>query len=182
MNLGQSHHTWALQQTYGQTSSENLPVPFLAWPLPGILVFHLLYGTALLNFGLFSVEHSTLQRWFGQIGQEFSSPVVYKLGLWAFRVSSSTFVKGRSCPSLSSLPACQVDLLDPLDQEVPGVHKHIWVPSLFFSLGQRSLWRRKNHPHPHHHWGQGHHHLPLLSDYHFFWGDLFLHLEIFYPY
>ena len=107
MNLGQSHHTWALQQTYDQISSENLPVPYLAWPLPGILVFHLLYETALPNSGLFSVEHSIPQKWFDQTGQkEFSSPVVSKLGWWAFRVSSSTFVKERSCPSLPSLPAC----------------------------------------------------------------------------
>ena len=126
MNLGQSHHTWAPQQTYGQTSSENLPVPIL-------------HGLC-LSFGLFSVEHSTLQRWFDQIGQK-SFPALLYLS-WA-------------CEPLESLPTpllrrdlahlyhlfllVQVDLLDPLDQEVLGVHKHIWVPSVFFSLGQRCL-------------------------------------------
>ena len=40
------------------TSFESLPEPCLAWPLLGILVFRLLFETVLLNFDLFSVEHS----------------------------------------------------------------------------------------------------------------------------
>ena len=132
--------------------SENLPEPYLAWPLPGILVFHLLYRTALLNFGLFSVEHSTLQRWFNQIGQKSFPALLYPNWACGPLESLPTLLLRRDLAHLYHLfLLVQVDLLDLLDQEVLGVHEHIWVPSVFFSLGQRSLWRRKNHPHPHHH-------------------------------
>ena len=126
MYWGQSHHTLVLKRTCGQTSSESLPEPCLAWPLLGILLFCSLFRTALPNFDLFFVEHSTLQRWFDRIGQK-SFPTLLYLN-WA-------------CGPLESLPTpllrkdlahpyhlfllVQVDLPDLLDQEVLGVHKHI---------------------------------------------------------
>ena len=126
MYRDQSHHTLVLQRTCGQTSFESLPEPCLAWPLFGIPAFRSLFKIVLLNFDLFSVEHSTLQRWFNQIGQKsFPNPLYLN---WA-------------CGPLESLPTLllrrdpahlyhlfllvQVDLLDLSDQEVLGVHKHI---------------------------------------------------------
>ena len=149
MKLDQSHHTLVLQQTCGQTSSESLPEPCLAWSLLGILVFRLLYGTALPNSGLFFVEHSTLQRWFDRIGQK-SFPTLLYLN-WACGPSESlpTLLLRRDLAHPYHLfLLVQVDLLDLLDQEVLGVHKRIWVPSVFFSLGEESVEEEKSSPSP----------------------------------
>ena len=152
MNLDWSHHTWVPQQTYHHTSCESLPEPCLAWPLLGILVFHLLCETVLLTFGLFYVEHSIPQKWFGQIGQR-SFPALLYLN-WACELLKSlpTLLLRRDFAHLYHLfLLVQVDPLDLLVQEVLEVHKHIWDSYVFFSLGQRSLWKKKNHLHPHHH-------------------------------
>ena len=126
MYQGQSHHTLVLLQTCGQTSSESLPEPCLAWPLLGILVFHLLCKTVLLIFGLFFVEHLILQKWFNQTGQK-SFPTLWYLN-WACGPLESlpTLLLRRDSAHLYHLfLLVQVDLLDLLDQEVLGVHKHI---------------------------------------------------------
>ena len=126
MYQGQSHHTLVLLQTYGQISSESLPEPCLAWPLLGIPVFHLLCETVLLIFGLFFVEHSILQKCFNQTGQK-SFPMLWYLN-WACGPLESlpTLLLRRDSAHLYHLfLLVQVDLLDLLDQEVLGVHKHI---------------------------------------------------------
>ena len=126
MYRGQSHHTLVLQQTCGQTSSESLPEPCLAWHLLGILVFRLLFKTVLLNFDLFSVEHSTLKRWFDQIGQKSFPNLLYLNWACGPLESLPTLLLRRNPAHLYHLfLLVQVDLLDLLDQEVLGVHKHI---------------------------------------------------------
>ena len=140
MYQSQCHSTVVLQGTYGQTSSESLPEPCLAWPLLGIPVFHSLFGTALINSDLFFVEHSTLQRWFDQIGQK-SFPNLLYLN-WACGPLESLptlFLKKDLAHLYHLFLLVQVVLSDLLDQEVLGVHKRIWVPSVFFSLVQRNL-------------------------------------------
>ena len=150
MYRGQSHHTLVLQRTCGQTSSESLPEPCLARPLLGIPVFRSLFRTALPNSDLFFVEHSTLQRWFDQIGQKSFPNPLYPNWACGPLESLSTLLLRRDPAHLYHLfLLVQVVLPDLLDQEVLGVHKRIWVPSAFFSLGQKNLWRRRNHPHHH---------------------------------
>ena len=126
MNRDWSHHTWVPQQTYDHTSSENLPEPCPAWPLLGILVFHLLCETVLLTFGLFSVEHSTPQKWFNQIDQK-SFPTLWYLS-WAYGLLESLptlSLRRDSAHPYNPFLLVQVDLLDLLDQEVLEVYKHI---------------------------------------------------------
>ena len=152
MYQSQSHRTLVLQRTYGQTSSESLPKPCLAWPLLGIPVFHSLFGIALLNSDLFFVGHSTLQRWFDQIGQKsFPNPLYLNWACGPLESLPTLLLKKDLAHLYHLFQLVQVDLLDLLDQEVPGVHKRIWVPSVFFSLVQGNLWRKRNHPHPHPH-------------------------------
>ena len=173
-----SRHTWVPQQTYDHISSESLPEPYLAWLLLGTLVFHWPYETALLAFDSFYVGHSTPQKWFDQIGQR-NFPILLYPG-WACGPLKSLLIlllRRDFAHLYHPFLLVQVDPLDLLVQEVLVVHKHIWAFYVSFFLGQRSPWR-KNHLHPHHHWGQDHHHLLLLPDYHFFWGDPFLHPEI----
>ena len=172
-----SRHTWVPQQTYDHISSESLPEPCLVWLLLGTLVFHWLCKTVLPIFGSFYVEHSTPLKWFDQIGQRSFLALLYLN--WACELLKSllTLLLRRDFAHLYHLfLLVQVDPLDLLGQEVLEVRKHIWDLYVSFSLGQRNLWR-KNYLHPHHHWGQDHHHLLLLTDYHFFREDPFLHLE-----
>ena len=110
-------------------------MPCPAWPILRILVFHLLYRIALLNFGSFSVEHSTLQRWFDQIGQKSFPSLLYLNWACGPLESLPTLLLRRDLAHLYHLfLLVQVDLLDPLDQEVLGV-----FGSLLFSFRGRGV-------------------------------------------
>ena len=126
MYRGQSHHTLVLQRTCGQTSSESLPKPCLAWPLLDILVFRSLFRTALPNFDLFFVEHSTLQRWFNQIGQKsFLTPLYLNWACGPLESLPTLLLKKDLAHLYHLFLLVQVVLPDLLDQEVLGVHKRI---------------------------------------------------------